>query len=160
MKKEIEKKKEPLEPEIEIEIPANPPKVKLKVKLKAPKQKDNKTVYYSVEDPVNVDLLPDPDGFNPCRFVINILVDKNPNVEEDLFSQPNPDPLVPDVFDPAVRLTVVVTEADIQYAGGKMIRLALHDGKKWVVKVANIDKAGPHTFELKKLGDPAIAISP
>jgi hypothetical protein len=165
MKKQMEtgKKKAPEDEWVPFD-PADPEykdKVKKKVRLKAPKQKNNKPVYYTVGGQVDVNALPDPDGnFKPGRFVINIVVDNDPDVVIDAFIEAEPDPLAPPVFDPAVILEIEVTDEDIRYAAPKKIKLAYHNGVKWVVKQEDIDQAGKYPFMLKKVGDPAIGMSP
>ena len=143
MKKELNPNKKLLPPGLEEEVPADSVNVTSKVKLKAPNQKDGKSVYYLIGDPVQLQDLPDPESFAPGRFVANIVLDKDAAI------------------DPPVELSVEITQADVQRAAGRAFKLAYHNGNKWVVVKDNIaSQAGFATFQLSKIGDPPIGISP
>ena len=141
-KKQLESKK-PLTPDQETEVTPDGAAVTSKVKLKAPKQKDGQTIYYSIGERVELSTLADPDNFKPGRFIANIILDKDANI------------------DPPVAVSVEITSEDVQRAAGEMFTLAYHDGNRWVVVKKDIaSKAGFATFELSKRGDPPSGISP
>ena len=143
MKKELNPNKKLLPPGLEEEVPADSVNVTSKVKLKAPNQKDGKSVYYLIGDPVQLQDLADPEYFAPGRFIANIILDKDTTI------------------DPPVELSVEITQADVQRAAGKAFKLAYHNGNKWVVVKEKIaSQAGFATFQLSKIGDPAIGVSP
>jgi hypothetical protein len=142
MKKEKGTKK-PLTPDLEDEVSPDGVKVTSKIKVKAPRQKDGKTVYYTVGERVEVSTLADPGNFNPGRVVANITLDKDAAI------------------DPPVEVSVEITQADVARAAGKTFKLAYHDGNKWVVVKHDIpSQAGFASFELSKRGDPPTGISP
>ena len=143
MTKQKSVSKKSLTPDLEAEVASDGAAVTSKVKLKAPKQKDGKTVYYTVGDQVGLDTLADPGGFKPGRFIANIILDKDADI------------------DPPVEVSVEVTAEDVQRAAGETFKLAYHDGHQWVVVKREIPcKAGFASFELSKRGDPPSGISP
>ena len=113
-----------------------------KIKLKSPKQNDDRVVYFTIGDPVSLTNLPDPENFNPGRFIANIILDKD------------------ELIDPPVQISIEITAADVQRAAGQNIKLAYHQGQKWVVWGQFAPQAGFVTVELAKRGDPAIGVSP
>jgi hypothetical protein len=141
-KKQLESKKQ-LPDDIEVEIPADRDKVTSRIKLKAPKQKDGMTVYYTLGDREELGNLADPGGFKPGRFIANITLDKDADIN------------------PAVVVSVEITPEDVQRAAGETFKLAYHDGNQWVVVKSDIaSKTGFASFELSKRGDPPHGISP
>jgi hypothetical protein len=141
-KKDLPSKKA-LTPDLEVEVPPDGVKVTSKVKVKAPKQKDGKTVYYTIGEGAELGMLADPDGFAPGRFVANIILDKDDEIE------------------PPVTMTIEITSEDIQRAAGQAFKLAYHNGNKWmVVKTGIPGNASSASFELSKRGDPHIGLAP
>ncbi|OGO36513.1 MAG: hypothetical protein A2W35_11615 [Chloroflexi bacterium RBG_16_57_11] len=141
-KKELESKKA-LTPDQETEVPPDGAAVTSKVKIKAPKQKDGKTVYYTVGERAELSTLADPGSFNPGRFIANIILDKEADI------------------DPPVEVIVEITTEDVKRAAGKSFKLAYHDGNRWVIVKTDIaSKAGFASYELSKRGDPPSGISP
>ena len=143
MAKQKSLSKKPLTPDLETEVAPDGAAVTSKVKLKAPKQKDDKTVYYSVGDPVDLNTLADPGSFAPGRFIANITLDKEAYI------------------DPPVVVSVEITADDVQRAAGATFKLAYHDGSQWVVVKKDIaSQTGFASFELSKIGDPPCGVSP
>jgi len=141
-KKQLESKKQ-LPDDIEVEIPADRDKVTSRVKLKAPKQKDGKAVFYTIGDREELGNLADPGGFKPGRFIANITLDKDADIN------------------PPVVVSVEITSEDVQRAAGQSFTLAYHDKMQWVVVKEDIpSKEGYASFELSKRGDPPHGISP
>jgi hypothetical protein len=109
-----------------------------------PAQKDDKDVFLTVMDEVDINSLKGFEKFKPGRLIANIMLEKDTEI------------------DPPVSLIIEITQEDVNRAQGSKSQIGYHNGKEWVpMGEAFTAQAGMQVeAPFSKVGDPPIAVSP
>jgi hypothetical protein len=119
-----------------------------KVRIRMPAQHDDKDVFLTVMDEVDIKSLKGYEKFKPGRSIANIKLEKDTKI------------------DPPVSLIIEITQEDVDRAKkvlAETFTIGYHDSKtqEWVVIKDNIPRqVGEIEVDFAVVGDPPIAIAP